>query len=515
MTSPSRRTRWGFLGAVLALALVLGACTPSPTPSSSVATTPSASTNPSLKVLNIGATLEPTSLDPSTAAGAPIPFVLLYNVYETLIKVDNDNKLQPLLAKSWDVSEDRKTYTFHLADATFASGTPVTAEAVVASIQRIRTGGNGVVEGLTTEMAPVESVTATDASTVTVQLKEPSNDWLFNMSQTAGIIYDPAHMDRLDQQPAGSGPYVFKEWRKGESITLGRNEAYWGKPVTLRGAVFRYYNDPNAMTNAMLAGQLDIISNLTTPESLGQFENNSRYSVLNGLTNGEVVLGLNNSSEALGKREVRQAITYAIDRDALLKAAWGGKGTLIGSMVSPLVPWYTDLSKQYPYDPEKARELLKQAGYENGLKLRFRIPPAPYATAAAPFIVSQLKQVGIDAELQETEWSVWLDQVFTKADYDMTIVAHVEPRDMNRFAWPNYYFRYNNPDYQKLLADADKAAPEQEKELLEKAAKLLADDAAAVWLWSLPNIIITTPDVNGVQPNGTGLSFDITGVTVK
>lgn len=511
----SARPVFAWVGALLALALTLTACTATPQPSPTGSSSASATGIAPIKVLNVGATLEPITLDPSTTDGAAIPFVLLYNVYETLVKVDGDNKLQPLLAKSWDISDDRLTYVFHLADATFASGKPVDAAAVVASLQRVKDGANGVTDSLKAQMAPVASITATDDKTVTVVLAKPSNDWLFNMSQTTGIIYDPSRMDRLKNEPAGSGPYVFKEWRKGESITLARNEAYWDKPVNLRGAVFRYYSDANAMTTAMLAGQLDIVSNLTTPEAIGQFENNQRYRVLDGASNGEVVLGFNHSAEPMKKLQVRQAINYAIDRKALMDAAWGGKGTLIGSMVSPLVPWYEDLSKTYTYDPEKAKTLLKEAGYESGLKLRLRIPTVPYAKAAAPFIVSQLKSVGIEVALDEVEFPVWRDQIFKNADYDMTIVAHVEPRDMNRFAWPTYYWRYDNPTYQKLLADADAAGPEQETALLKQAAKLLADDAAADWLWLLPNLIITTSEVSGINKNATSLSFDITAVTVK
>ncbi len=502
-----------WIAAIVAVVLAITACTPATQNSVTPSESGSGNTE-NTKVLNIGVTLEPTSLDPSTTSGAPVPFVLLYNVYETLVKVDGDNKIKPLLAKSWDISEDRKIYTFYLQDAKFASGKDVNAAAVVTSLQRIKDGKNGILDILNKQMSVVEKISAVDAKTVEIRLNKPSNNWLYNMTQSAGIIYDPEHLDNLAQTPAGSGPYTFKEWRKGESITLDRNEKYWGKTAQISGAVFRYYTDANAMTNAMLAGQLDIVSNLTTPEAIQQFQNDDRYKVLEGLSNGEIVMGFNHSSEPLKNIKVRQAINYALDNDALHNAAWAGKGPRIGSMVSPLDSWYEDLSGAYPYNPEKAKKLLKEAGYENGLKLRLRIPPVPYASLAAPFIVSQLKQVGIEVELQEVEWSIWLDEVYQRANYDLTIVAHVEARDMDRFR-PDYYWRYDNPEYLKLLAEADASPPEKETELLKKAAKMLSDDAAADWLWLLPNIIITKNNISGISENDTGLSFDITAVAVK
>lgn len=510
MTGKNRRSAKVWLGTFLSMTLLFAACTTPPAQPQ-----PSGEARAAEKVLNIGATLEPTSLDPSRTSGAPIPFVLLYNVYETLIKVDANNQLQPLLAKSWDISPDRKTYTFHLADAKFSSGRPVNADAVVTNIMRIKNRTGGVVEGLSSQMAPVESATATDSKTVVVKLLEPSNNWLFNMSQTAGIIYDPAQFDHLKTEPAGSGPYIFQEWRKGETITLARNDNYWGSHAKVRGIVFRFYSDPNAMTTAMLSGQLDIISNLGTPEAISQFEGTQNYKVLEGRTNGEVVLGFNNSREPLKKIQVRQAINHAIDRKALLNAVWGGKGDLIGSMVTPLSPWYEDLANTYPYDPQKAKELLKEAGYESGLSLRLRVPPISYATGAGTYVVSQLKAVGINVTLEEIEWPLWLEQVHEKADYDLTIVAHVEPRDMDRFARPNYYFRYNSPAYQQLISQADKAAPEEETALLKQAARMLATDAPADWLWALPNLIITTAEVQGVVKDSTSLSFDLTNITIS
>lgn len=465
--------------------------------------------------LNVGATAEPLGLDPATVSGAGTPFVLLYNVYETLVRLDADGEIRPLLATEWEISDDNTVYTFVLdSGAEFASGTPVTAEAVAASFQRILDGtGTDTIEA---QMAPATEVVALSETQVQVTLSEPSNQWLYDMTGPAGIIYDPEGIENLEEVPAGSGPYTFIEWEAGTYIQLDRNVDYWGTGPRVDEVFFRYYDDANAMNTAMLSGQLDVISNLTVPDAIDQFSDTETYTVLEGTTDGEVVLGFNHRNEALQDQRVRQAINYAIDRQELMDTVWGGYGTLIGSMVPPTDPWYEDLSNTYPYDPERAKELLAEAGLAEGLTLRLRVPNLPYGPTSGRFITAQLEEVGITVELDELEFPAqWVEQVFTNSDYDMTVVAHVEPRDLVMFANPEYYWHYDNPEFADLVAQADAGTTDEQTELLRQAAQLLADDAAADWLFLLPNLIITTNDVSGIQANATNLAFDLTAVSKK
>lgn len=483
------------------LALILAACSQAPA-------------EPRERQLVVGATASPNSLDPSTADAAAIPQVLLYNVYETLLKIDGEGKLQPLLATEWAVTPDAKTYTFTLRpQAKFASGSAVTADAVVESIRRIVTDPK-VLPVLKAQMAPIHSMRAVDQGTVEFVLSSPSHNWLYSMAQTAGIIYDPAGLTSLATVPAGSGPFVLSDWVKGDSIVLRRNDGYWGTNNKLAGVTFKYYADPNAMNTAMLAGQLDIVSNVAAPQALGQFKD-PRFVILEGVTNGEIVLGFNHQNPVLQNLLVRQAIIYAIDRKALRDAVWAGQGPLIGSMVPPTDPWYEDLSQQYPFDPAKARELLAESGVGQ-VSLRLRVPTLPYATGAATYIASQLDEVGIQVTVDQLEFpATWVDQVMRQSNYDMTIVAHVETRDIAKFADPTYYWHYNNPEFAKLVAEADAAPTDTEQiELMKKAARILSDDAAADFLWLLPNLVVTKADVTGVNKNATSLSFDLTGVAV-
>lgn len=501
--SPHRRVIASLLVALGLLATT--ACSPG----GGTAPSPSAPA----KTLVVGATAEPATMDPTAGPAAAVPQVMLYNVYETLVKMDGEGQLKPLLAQGWDLSDDRTVYTFHLNPAArFASGGKVTADAVVANLARMRATS---VEPYRTQMSLVSDQRAVDDDTVEVTLSRPSNLWLYDMSSTAGMVIDPAGFSALGQQTAGSGPLRLKTWTPRDSVVLERNPDYWGTPVRFDTVTFKYFADPNAMNAAMLAGQLDVISNLQAPDAIGQFSDPARFTVIEGTTNGEVVLGLNNDSPKLSDVRVRRAISMAIDKQKLLDTVWNGKGALTGSMTVPTDVYHEDLADVSPYDPDEARALLKEAKATD-LTLRFRPAALPYATKAAQFVASQLEDVGIDTSIEELQFPArWVDTIYTKGDYDMTIVAHVEARDIVNFANPDYYWHYGKPEFVELIDAADRAAPAEFPDRMKAAARYLAEDAAAVWLFVLPNLVITKPTVTGVATNATSLSFDVTTIATR
>lgn len=482
--------------------LAMVGCTTTGTPSQSTSHT-----------LTIGATSEPDSMDAWHNAAAAIPQVVLYNVYETLVKVDADGKLKPLLAQAWELSSDGLTYTFHLNPAAkFASGTAVDAAAVVANIQRLKADAK-LTAALQAQLSVVASATAVDAHQVQIKLTHPSIMWLYNMSSTLGMMLDPSFTGDVATATAGSGPYALKAQSKGQSVVLAPNPNYWGTPARFTAVTFRYYSDANAMNASMLSGDLDVISNLQAPDALNQFSDTSRFTTISGTTNGEVVLGLNHKSKALAKLDVRRALTMAIDRKQLLGTVWNGQGTLIGSMSVPTDPWYEDLSGTNPYNPDEAKRLLEDAGYGHGLTLRLRVPAFPYAQKSAQFVASALRDVGVTAKVEELDFSRWLSEVYTNGDYDLTIVAHVEARDLGNFALPNYYWHYGDTKFAALYNSADQAKTEAESiALMKQALRYLADDAAAIWLFALPNLVIAKSTITGLPKNATTLSFDLSTI---
>ncbi|MCL1922350.1 MAG: ABC transporter substrate-binding protein [Propionibacteriaceae bacterium] len=467
------------------------------------------SSSPSDDSLTVGITIEPTTLDLSTDTTAAISQMLLYNVYETLVKMDSDGTIQPLLATGYEISQDFRTYTFHLnPEAAFASGTPVDAQAVIASMNRMR---ESMSQTLSSQMAVISTVEANEAGDVVVTLSEPSNFWIYSMTGPVGIVFDPAITD-LAKTPMGSGPYQFESWKNADRLTLTKNEDYWGKPANFSQVTFRFIPEADAMVSAMLSGDLDIAAEMTAPDSLPSFSDPAMFTVIEGTTNGEVVLGFNHSREVMSNLLVRQAINHGIDRTGLVNGVWGGKGQLIGTMTVPTDPYYEDLSGTYPYNPDKARQLLAQAGVSD-LTLSLRVPTTPYSPGAASFIASQLGDIGITVVVEELDFGRWYEEVYKDGDYDMTIVAHVEARDIVNFANPDYYWRYNNPAFQAQLKVADSATVENFIPEMQKAARMLADDAAADWLFVFPNLIVAKQGITGIGHDMASLSFDLTTIS--
>jgi peptide/nickel transport system substrate-binding protein len=459
--------------------------------------------------LSLGLVAEPANLDFTTTDGAAIPEVLLYNVYENLVQLDQNGEIVPGLAESWDVSEDGKTYTFALRDdVTFTNGEEFTAEDAKFSIDAVKKDWT---VSLKSAMEVVDTVEAVSPTELKVALGRPSNDWLYRMTTRVGAMFDQKGTANLATKPIGTGPYQLEKWKRGDSITLTRNEDYWGEAPHFEKVAFRYFADPTALNNAFLSDTIDVIGTVQTPESLGQFEGSTDYQMIEGTTNGEVLLSMNNGRGPLKDKQLRQAVRYAIDNEALLETCWAGRGELIGSMVPPTDPWYEDLTGMYETDPEQARQLIEKANYD-GQTLRLRVPSLPYAVSCGQVVKSQLEQVGLKVKLEQLEFpAAWLSSVFTNADYDMSIIAHVEPRDMGAvFGDPTYYTRYDNAQFRQLLQQADTGTEEEQVQHMQEAARLLSEDAAGEFLFLLPNLMVADADITGLPENDITESLDVT-----
>jgi peptide/nickel transport system substrate-binding protein len=454
-----------------------------------------------------GFVLEPTNLDLIHTAGAALDQVLLDNIYETLLEATPEGEISPGLA-TLEISEDRLTYTLTLQDGiTFQDGDPLTASDVVWTLDQQR--GEGANEAA--RLASIESVEATDDLTVVLTLSQPDNDLAFYLSRRAGAVLNEGATD-LETTANGTGPFTLGEWSQGSFISLLRNDDYWGEPAKAAEVVFQYFTDPNAAVNAVLDGDADFITGVD-PDLVGQFDGNADFTVLSNTTNGELTLGFNNADEVLSDQRVRQAITQAIDKQGVIDLN-NGYGTIIGAPVPAFDPWYEDLTGLYPYDTDAARALLEEAGYGDGLELSFVVPNF-YPPRIPDFVVSSLADVGITLDLQAVEFSTWLQQVYTNHDYDLTYVLHVEPRDIDNYANPDYYWLYDSPEVQRLLAEA-KTTPDQEQaiELRRQAARQIAEDAPAVWLTLADDIVVADVGVTGIPEFDRQNRFDASDLQV-
>lgn len=460
--------------------------------------------------VNIGLQLEPPTLDLTASPAAAIPQVLLYNVYETLVRLQPDGSIAPLLAESWDISDDGLTYTFNLREGvTFHNGDPLTADDVVFSIDNVRENAD---HPFTTTFAPIADVAAVDDLTVEVTLEQVSANLLFFMTQGQGSILNENAIGDIANSAVGTGPFEFGSWTVGESIVLNRAAGYWGDPAPLESVTFTYISDPNALSNAMLSEQIDILAGVSAPELLEAFEADDRFDVLTGLTYGEVTLSLNGSRAPFDDIRVRQAVSHAIDRQAVVDLAYAGYGEVIGTFSTPLDPYFKDLTGVYDYDPARATELLDEAGATD-LTLEMVLPPVSYATRGGEVIASQLAEVGITANITNVEWGVWLEDVFANKDFDMSIVAHVEPLDLAQYGNADYYWGNDSPDVAPLLEQAD-AEPDEaaRNELYGQVLDEITAQAADQWLFVLPALSVTKTGIAGYEIDLPG-SLDVTNLT--
>jgi peptide/nickel transport system substrate-binding protein len=199
----------------------------------------------------------------------------------------------------------------------------------------------------------------------------------------------------------------------------------------------------------------------------------------------------------------------AIDHKALLDTCFAGRGKLIGSMVPPTDPWYEDLTQVAPYSKDKAKSLLAASGAA-GATLRLRLPTLPYATSCGQVVKSQLEQVGLKVQIDQLEFpAAWLTTVLKNADYDMSIIAHVEPRDLGAVFNAKYYTRYDDPTLQQDLAAADAGDEATQVAEMKKAARRISEQAAADWLFLLPNLVVADKNITGLPVNAITESFDL------
>jgi peptide/nickel transport system substrate-binding protein len=457
----------------------------------------------------VGAVLAPTSLDIVKVAGAALDQVLLDNVYETILKLDEDGKVGPGLAALPEISDNGATYTFKLQDGvTFHSGEPMTSADVKWSLDAQRAQGANE----STNLAGITSVEAPDPQTVVVHLNEPDNDFSYRMTRRAGAVLQ-ANATGLENAANGTGPFKLEQFKANTFVSLARNDAYWGTKPSISGVTFQYFKDPNAAVNAFTTGDVQILTGVNT-DLVGPLKDNPDYVVNEGTTNGEFTLGFNNKKKPFTDRDVRFAFRQAIDKEAY-KELLNGYGTIIGGPVPPTDPWYEDLTKVAPYDPAAAKAALQKAGYGSGLKVTL-VWPNIYPTNQAEFVASQLKDVGVDVTIQTVEFSVWLDQVYTKHDYDMTAVLHVEPHDIGNYANPNYYWQYDSPTVQKLIHDA-KVNPDPQAGIdqLKQAARQISEDSPADWLILASDLTVATKNITGYPKNDTASRFDASGINVS
>lgn len=491
--------------AVLMMSGALSACSggktaeTSPQPSQ---TAPAASAAPvaggELKV-GISQDLDDT-LDPHKMVSAGTREVL-FNVYEGLVKPDTKGDLIPAVASDYKISETGDSFTFTLRDGVkFHNGNPVTVKDVVYSISRAAglDTGTPLIDGFDA----VKSVEATDEKTVVVTLKEPNIEFLALL--TAAIIPDGSDPTK---EVIGTGPFKFVSRTPQESIVLEKFSDYWGTPAYVDKVTYKVIDNAETLVMSLKSGAVDLVAHLTSAQvkELGE-----GFTVKEGTMNLVQAVYLNNSAEPFNNMKVRQALSYAIDRKSIMDYLADGRGAAVGSSMYPSFQKYfhPELVDYYTYDPDKAKQLLADAGYPDGFEMTITVPSnyQPHVDTAE-VIAQQLKAIGVTVNIELVDWGTWLSKVYQGRDYQATVIgvdaSMMTARAMlERFASDSgsNFTNFSDPEYDKVFKDAVASTDDaKQTELYGQLQTILTKDAANLYIQDMCDLVAMGNGLQGYE----------------
>jgi peptide/nickel transport system substrate-binding protein len=456
---------------------------------------------------------EPPGLDLTASPASAIANVVHYNVQEGLVKIDRHGKLVPWLAERWHTTDDLN-YTFFLKKGVrFHNGRELRAQDIKFVLERAMNPETK--HPHRKQYENIASIHVRDDHTVTITLKKIDASFLLTLARQGSVIYPREAAETMKSHPVGTGPFVFTEWVRGDRIILTKNPSYHvsGLP-RLDRVTFRFIPDPNSALAALRAGDVDVLAFGLGPESAPGLKKDPRFTVVQGDTTNDVIMAMNSSRKLFSDVRVRRAITMAVDKDEVVKGAMFGLGRTIGSNIDPLNPYFVDLAKAVPYDPDGAKKLLAQAGYPQGFDAVLKVPPQYYYTVrSGEVIASQLAKVGVRVKLEQIEWGQWLDRVYKNADYDLTIIGHAEPWDIGNYANPAYYFRYDSKRFHETFKMAEATLDEKKrKALYVQLQRILVEDAPVVFLFIHPRLVAAKRGVRGIWKDLPIPSMDLSEV---
>jgi peptide/nickel transport system substrate-binding protein len=503
-----------LLVAVLLVALLASACgTPAPPPPPEATTPPEATAPPEATtppeppppegpsgsiVIVIGG--DPSTLDPQYSDDGN-EHKINDNVYEHLLTRDPDTgAILPELAESWEQTDDT-TWRFNLQEnITFHNGEPLNADAVVFSAERIIDPDFN-----SEQISFVASITggeAVDEYTVDIFTDGPDPTLPARMTWLKIVppIYTTEDPDLFEQSPVGTGPYKFVEWARGSHVTLEANADYWGGAPTIGEVTFRPIEEAATRLAALQAGEVDVVTDLI-PEYLDQVENSV---AIHGLEFPWI--RINTNVEPLTDIRVRQALNYAIDKEALAEALYGGYAAVAeGQILTAGHFGYNPDVVAYPYDPDKAMELLDEAG-ASGATLELIGESGRWLKdkELVEAVATQLEAVGLDIDVNIVEWSDWLDLLFAGAEAapDLQYSAHDNVLlDADRtlsalFTTDGSQAAYGNPDVDQLVLDGrTETDVDLRQQMYHEAVETIREEAACIFLLNLDNIYGLNPNL--------------------
>jgi len=450
--------------------------------------------------LTMGYTTEPEGLDPHRTAAAST-FTVTNNIYDTLVGVTSDWQIVPRLATDWKMSDNGMEITFNLRDdVKFHNGRQMNAEDVVFSFNRLKDAESPRArdyENIKAEAVGDYSVKFTTEKLDVELLKNFAYPWAAVVPQEA--------VENLKTQPVGTGAFTLKEWIPQQHLTLQRNDNYYGNKAKLETIKLVILPDATSMMASFQTGNLDIIP--LNGDQVTIVDGNQDYKVISEPMNAVQIMSLNTNNKILSDERVRRAMAMAIKKDDVIAAAMFGYGDAIGSHLPPTSPDYYDANSIIEYNPEKAKELLKEAGYENGFDIKMALPKNyQLHVDAGQVIADQLSKIGINVKIDIIEWGTWLSEVYGAKNFETTVVGHTGRLDSYAFL---SRYKSDSNDYISLrTGEVDELLDRSRQELDEGKRKEIYKEIQVILANKLPAIYLETPrTMLALQKNVEGMGI--------
>ncbi|MCM3764760.1 ABC transporter substrate-binding protein [Neobacillus niacini] len=462
-------------------------------------------TQEDIREISVRINSDPDFLDPHKAK-ASLTFRVMLNVFEGLFNPLPDGSIEPAIAETYEVSDDGLVYTFKIRNGVqFHNGNAVAANDVKYSFERIM--GTKTGEPLSSDFNVIQAIETPDDKTVVMKLKQPDSSFLYRLTANQSAIIPESNDADQNTKPIGTGPFQFVEYNPENNLIIEKNKDYWkkGKPY-LDKVKFVFQTDNQSALLSLQGGQVDITD--VPAHKISELEKD--FSIIKQDNNSVFLLGFNHDKKPFSDVRVRQAINYAINKDEIIEATFSGLATKLGSNMSPAMgSFYKEgLDNHYKPDVDKAKKLLAEAGYPDGFSTTLTVSSHnEIYSNAAQVAVEQLKKVGITAEIKVIEWAKWLEDVYGKKDYDMTLIDFTGKLDpfkvLGRYVSDNKgsnLVNFNNPEYDKLMADVIAEKDEAKQiDLYKQAQEILTEEAAAVFIADFQTPWALNPKLEGFK----------------
>jgi peptide/nickel transport system substrate-binding protein len=497
-----KATRLGLI-AMLSAFLILAGCSGDPSDAGGSTT--------ATKTLSISLNADPPKLDPAYSS-ALVDRMVFQSIFDKLVDLDKNGDIVPMLAEKWEVSDDKKTYTFKLRQGVkFHDGTDFNAEAVKFNFER-----NMAKDSVRrNELKAVDKVTVVDPYTVKVELKHPFAPFLTVLTDRAGMMVSPEAVKKAGKdflnKPVGTGPFIFKQRVKGSTITLEKNPNYWRKGLPkLDKVVYKIIPDENVALMNLKSGDVDI-TNRFPPKEIANVKNDPKITVINEESFGYLGFFLNTSKPPFNQKELRQAVDLLIDREAIVNVALSGIATPGHSPFSSKHFAYGDSDKFEKPDVAKAKDLLEKAGKANGFSFTLKIGTTPLNQQVGQMIQNMLKPAGINVKLEKVEFGTLLEQS-DKGNMEATLLGWSGRPDPDQNIYDFFVTdgaqndsRFSNPEVDKLLNAARAEMDEgKRKAMYDEVMKILHEEVPYIYLYHEHNVFGISKSVQGFEyvPDG-------------